>query len=142
MTQILDFWLVVWTVRLLIITFGVGSSFIALLYLARFFRPKHIRALLTAELPTFKHVAAEVKVLGQELKASGDLVLEINREESAVMRRLEILEEQVRSLLGIVRRTVGPRVTLEGNDAGSGNEVSKRTARRSDRADSGDGPPA
>lgn len=113
MTEILDFWLVVWTVRLLIVTFGVGSSFIAWLYLARFFRPKHIHALLVAELPTFKHVAAEVKVLGQELKASGELVLHVAGEEAALLQRLNVLESHVQKLMDALESVFEIKVAEE-----------------------------
>ena len=126
MREILDYWLVVWTVRLLIVTFGVGSSFIAWLYLARFFRPKHIRALLVAELPTFKHVAAEIKVLGQELKASGELVLQVADEEATMLRRLNVLESHVQKLMDALENAFEIRIAEEETHDGE-DEARKRT---------------
>lgn len=66
------------------------------LHFARYLRPKHIRRLVTADLPAFKDAGAKLTVFGQEIHAT--LETAQDQEIRALDRRMALLEEQMRDV--------------------------------------------
>lgn len=66
------------------------------LHFARYLRPKHIRRLVTADLPEFKGVGGKLTLFGQEMHAT----LETARDQEirALDRRMALLEDQMRDV--------------------------------------------
>lgn len=126
MTEILAFQPVVWALRAFVTVLalvGLSVSAIGLLYSARFFRPRNIHSLLTADLPVFTHVGAEVKILGQELKANAELIAKREEEVTSLAARMSVIEEQVRGLLKVMENASAA------NPQEMGDGEAERTAR-------------
>lgn len=76
------------------------------LHLARYLRPKHIRRLVTADLPEFKDVGGKLTVFGQELSAHGTLETPRDREVHVLDRRVTVLEKQVINLQQLMTKAL------------------------------------
>ena len=114
---------VLWTLRICLVILFAGGSFIALLYLARFFRPKHIRRLVTADLPAFRKVGGTAKLMGQELAINAELDSERDKQLTNLYDRLVTMEEGFDSLSKSVGSVIAEvRTFKEGHDVTSTEE--------------------
>ena len=59
MSDVLSFPGAYWTVRIMATVFMAGATWLAVLVLARFFRPRHIKALVLADLPKLDEIGGE-----------------------------------------------------------------------------------
>ena len=73
MERILSWPPIFWTARIVLFIVLLGGGWTALLYLARFFRPRHMRALLAARLPILRSFSGSAQILGQKIEASATL---------------------------------------------------------------------
>jgi hypothetical protein len=95
-----------WTLRILLLLTAGGATLVVGLYMARFLRPRHIRTLLTAELPAFSRVGGTAKVLGQELSLNAELDEHRDRQLAAAQERMDEIAAQVADLESAVRDLV------------------------------------
>ena len=91
MDAIIDWPPIVWALRIAILFALSAWTWVAFLYMARFFRPRHIGKLLGSPPPTFRSVAGSAEILGQKVEASATL-------DAAQDDQIERLRERVRSL--------------------------------------------
>ena len=105
-----------WTSRVFAITVLGGATLIVLLYLARFLRPRHLRTLLTADLPVFRKVGGEAEVLGQKLSLTAELDQDRNHQLELTVSQVAALEAALHNLSATVALHLQPK----GADAISG----------------------
>lgn len=60
MGAVLEWLPVVWAMRIALFVLLVGCAYIYLLLIAPFFRPAHVRRMVTADLPRVMRVGAEI----------------------------------------------------------------------------------
>lgn len=60
MVQILDWWPILWTARVTLVIVVGAIGLATFLYFARFLRPKHVKSMLLADLPSISEVGAEM----------------------------------------------------------------------------------
>jgi hypothetical protein len=89
-----------WVLLLFAIVFAVGG-FVALLYMARFFRPSHAWRLITADLPAWKKVGGSAKLMGQELELNAELDSKRDEQLDLLTKRVEVLENSLAELAGL-----------------------------------------
>ncbi len=85
MSEILTWPPVLWTARVLLTILLGGASYVVALYFVRFLRPKHVKRLLTADLPTIHALGGSAEVLGQKLELNATL----DHQRDAEIRALE-----------------------------------------------------
>ena len=102
MNELLAWDPILWTARVFVLIVLAGGSFVTLLYLARFFRPKHIWRLITGDLPEFREVGGSAKAFGQEIAVKGTLDNEQDRQIRAMGEQVARLEERLGSLVQAV----------------------------------------
>jgi len=88
---------------------------IVLMFLVRFLRPKHVKAILSGGLPEFDQVAGKLEVLGQSLEASAKVDSAMRRQIGALKDRIDALErsnriqeQALRSFTKLLRESGGP----------------------------------
>ena len=106
MDEIIRSPVVIWTIRAVLIIVLVTGAWMLTLHFARYLRPKHIRRLVTADLPEFKDVGGKLTVFGEELSAHGTLETARDQEVRVLDRRVTALEEQVRDLWKLRPKTL------------------------------------
>lgn len=100
MADILNHWVVVWIARVLLIVLMAGTTFILLLYLARFFRLKHILRMMKGELPG---MPTGWSMKGGKLKTPmGEL--EFTRVDDAQDTQIDAVDKRLRTLEEDVER--------------------------------------
>jgi hypothetical protein len=96
MSQILSYPAVYWSVRILVILASLGIAWVMLLVLARFFRPRHIGAMLRADPPKVEELAAEFKGFKARLRFNAQATAL-----GVLENRMEVVEISVERLWGI-----------------------------------------
>jgi hypothetical protein len=131
MERVLDWPPIFWTIRVVLLILFLGGGWVALLYLARFFRPRHILALLRSGLPAFRSVGGSLQLLGQKAEVNAALDAVRDDQLEAGLQRLADLEERVRGMADSVEYLLrkGGHVEAErqrlpegGRGAGEGEE--------------------
>ncbi|HET7462678.1 MAG TPA: hypothetical protein VFJ82_15595 [Longimicrobium sp.] len=116
MNQIFGYPAVVWATRFLLLLVLVVAGWILLLACARYFRPKHIRAMLGADLPKVEELGAEFHGFKAKLRFNAQAaalnVLENRMDviETAVGRLWTITEEHSQGLTGLSLEKEGGNV--------------------------------
>lgn len=89
---------------------GLSAALIALsvisLYLARFLRPKNVKKLFDAEIPSFKEITGTLKFFGQEIAANAKLDTQRDVQLDALERRTSSLEGSLELQEEVLRRLV------------------------------------
>ena len=109
LTSIFGWPLLLWTIRVGLFIVFVAAIAVFLLLVARFFRFKHIRAMVSAPLPQFKEVGgkfAGVEATAKLLEADAATAQQLD----AVNKRIDDLVEYIGKIAALVAET----------DAGSG----------------------
>lgn len=104
-TGILDWPPILWTGRVVLLIVAVvalAACWAAILYLARFFRLSHVRAMLRGKLPTLSTFGGSVQLLGQKIEANATIDVQRDEQIETLNRRVANLEEQVRGMAGSV----------------------------------------
>jgi len=99
---------ILWTLRAAILILLVGVGFCGFLYFARFFRPRNIWFMLTADMPRISEIGGEVagNKLGVKLDHRQDRQLDVVRAELEELKRAQTLHgEAVRTLTAYIQRT-------------------------------------
>jgi hypothetical protein len=99
MERILSWPPIFWTGRIVLLIVLLGGGWTALLYLAGFFRPRHMRALLAAGLPVLRSFSGSAQILGQKIEARATL-------DGVRDGQMERLDERVTDLEARQQRTV------------------------------------
>lgn len=103
---------VLWAARTFILLVLIGGTLVCLLSLARFVRPKHKRAMLTADLPIFRGFGASAEIMGQHLEVNA--TLDTRRDE-----QLDIINSRINELERVVQETVeDPGILSGGSEHG------------------------
>ena len=126
MESILSWPPVFWAARVVVLTMLLGLGWVALFYLARFFRPRHVRLLLSAELPAFRSFAGSAEILGQKVEASATLDGAQDGQIARLLERVLDLEARQRDTIESVRDLIAQvhhvRNRLPPEGAGSAGE--------------------
>ena len=102
---------VYWAARIVLVLLLAVAGWLLLLHCARYFRPRHIRAMLTAELPKVEEFGAEFRGFKATVRFNAQAtalnVLEnrIDAVESAIGRLWTITEEHSRALTDLSLET-------------------------------------
>ena len=88
----------VWAIRVVLLGLVCGLGYVALLYFARFLRPKLAWRLIRADLPEFRSVGATAKFLGQELTTNATLDTARDKQITALSEKLDKLRQEFAEL--------------------------------------------
>jgi hypothetical protein len=88
----------IWTSRIFVLVSLWGATLIVTLYLARFLRPRHLKRLVTADLPIFRKIGGEAEVLGQKVSLSAEFEEEYVVQLKSALNRLGAAEGAIRRL--------------------------------------------
>lgn len=102
MKDVLGWEPLVWTVRSCGIILVVLATYISMLYAARYLRPKTIRAMVTADPPSFRN--ASLEAFGAKIGGELDVNQQQGGQLGMVMERIEQLEQAHAALRGVVVR--------------------------------------
>lgn len=97
---------ILWTARIALLIVLAGAGLAALLYFARFLRPKHFLGMLQADLPRLREIGGSGKLLGQELALNAKLDDAREEQVRSHERRLEQVEQRQKGMENILRQVV------------------------------------
>ncbi|HEX2203087.1 MAG TPA: hypothetical protein VHG91_07305 [Longimicrobium sp.] len=101
MDDVLEWDLLLWVLRGVLLAVTVLAGGVLVLYLARFFRPRHVWRLLKAELPAFRNVQGTAKLLGQELTLQGEFAEKHGEQLRVLDERVRVVEGQLKHLVDV-----------------------------------------
>jgi hypothetical protein len=106
MDELLGWPPILWTLRVFAITLLTGCTYVFVLLVARFLRPSHVRALITASLPRIQRIGGEFAGTKGEI----EFALGQDARVIALEMRVDGLQESVEYLVR--------RVNSDGTDHG------------------------
>ena len=107
MERILSWDPIVWTARVFVVMLLGSATLFLALYMARYLRPSHMKALVKAELPRFRSVGGTAKVMGQELTLNADLDRQRDEQMDALLERQDRLDKRLDHLARVLEITAG-----------------------------------